>query len=140
MTGRASEGGTAGAATVAVVPYLVPYVVLYVVLYRKAGTNNPSQPPVDAHLSHRAGRAPLRIPALPIQPYNRPFWERTCFIHYPCIPRIRPGLTGYGSADARHMRVNDRTSDGRTNDARPGCLPAGRRVGVGRAQSLATTG
>lgn len=62
MTGRESEGGTAGTATVAV--------VLYVVLYGKAGTDNPSQPPVGTHPSPRAGRAPLRIPALPIQHYN----------------------------------------------------------------------
>ncbi|GKQ39820.1 hypothetical protein ALMP_63470 [Streptomyces sp. A012304] len=62
MTGSESEGGTAIAVTVAV--------VRYVVLYGKAGTNNPSQPPVDAHPFRRAGRAPLRISALPIQHYN----------------------------------------------------------------------
>ncbi|GGW69115.1 hypothetical protein GCM10010350_62300 [Streptomyces galilaeus] len=66
MTGSESDGGTATAVTVPA----VRYVVRYVVLYGKAGTNNPSQPPVGTRPSRRAGRAPLRIPALPIQHHN----------------------------------------------------------------------
>jgi hypothetical protein len=58
ITGRESEGGTAIA------------VGVDVVLCGKAGTNEPLPAGSCARPYSRAGRAPLRIPALPIQHYN----------------------------------------------------------------------
>ncbi|GGR49713.1 hypothetical protein GCM10010251_78330 [Streptomyces aurantiogriseus] len=103
MTGRESEGGTAIAVTVAA----VRYVVRYVVLHGKAGTNNPSQPPVVAHPSRRAGVRRRVSPHFPFSTTtDRSGNGFASFVILGCR-KSTSGMTGYGSVDV-HKRSNVR--------------------------------